>query len=69
MSEKEFPYKTQSRLDLGLTAKTTVEKGLKPAGMTPTGVGEDRGLKPGPMTPAPSQAPAQPENAPAQPKE
>ena len=66
MFEKQFPYRAQSRLDLGVIAKDSVEKGVKPSGMTPIS-GEDRGLKPQPMTP--SQAPAQqPVNAPAQPK-
>ena len=75
MSEKEFPHKSQSRLDFGLkpvamTARLeTVEKGIKPSAMTPTtGSGEDRGLKPLPMTPTPAPAPAQPANVPAQPK-
>lgn len=63
MFEKEFPYRAQSRLDLRIFARDAVEKGIKPAGMTPI-VSEDRGLKPQPMTPV--QAPAQPVNAPAQ---
>ena len=69
MFEKTFPYRAQSRLDLGVIAKATVEKGVKPGCMTPlSGVGEDRGMKPTPMTPTPAQAPTQPVNVPALPK-
>lgn len=74
MSEKEFPHKAQSHLDFGvkpvaIAKLERVEKGLKPAGMTPiSGAGEDRGLKPMPMTQTPTQAPAQPAGStPAQP--
>lgn len=54
MSEKKFPHKAQSRLDLGFAKETPerVEKGVKPAAMTP--LDEDarlNTLKPPRMTP------------------
>ena len=52
MSEKEFPHKAQSRLDLGLAnPRERVEKGVKPAAMTPFRMRTNDALKPVGMTP------------------
>ncbi len=55
MSEKEFPHKAQSRLDLGLVNLThervEIEKGVKPAAMTPLRMQTNDALKPAAMTP------------------